>query len=126
MEKSKSKDRGKFLTVLLIFAIFGVLSALYSLINPNTITLTYGSISSWYFAYVAFGVTIGVINILGIYLWKRWVIYTLTLSAIATILIQLFILQPINPTMRMYTILSSIVGIAIWYWAIYRKWSYFE
>ncbi len=63
-----NKDRGKFLTIMIVFAAIGYLQALYYITNTNLVTQTYGSVPSWFSMYQIAALLVGVIIIFG--LWR--------------------------------------------------------
>lgn len=119
-----NKDRGKFLTLMLIFAAFGSLISLYQLTNTNALQQTYGPIPSWFTAYAILGSLAGVAVIIGIWMWKKWAVYLLAFSTAVTFLMQLFVLKPVQYGEFVYYM--TIVSAGLWFWAIYRKWKYFS
>ena len=117
-----NKDRGKFLTVMIVLAAFGYLQSLYYLTNTNVIEQAYGAVPSWFSFYALVGFGIGIITMVGIWLWKKWAVYLLVASTTITLLMQLFVLKPVQGQFVYY---MTIVSASIWFWAIYRKWKNF-
>ena len=111
---------------MLVFAAFGILSSLYYFTNTNAVAVTYGTVPSWYPIYVVVGLGLGVANVVGIWMWRKWAIYTIVASSVIGLLMQLFVLKPTQPGIGAFAYFSSIIGGGLWYWAIYRKWQYFE
>lgn len=123
---NQPKSRGVFLTLMLVFAAFGILSSLYYFTNTNAVAVAYGTVPSWYPIYMVVGLGLGVANVVGIWMWKKWAVYTIAASSVIALLMQLIILKPVQPGIGAYAYFSSILGAGLWFWAIYRKWLYFE
>lgn len=120
------KERGKFLTIMLVFAAFGILLSLYTLTNTNSVQQAYGSVPSWFYPYSILGLALGVANVVGVWMWKKWAIYTIVASSAIALIMQLFVLKPTQPEAGTIAYFSLIVGGGLWFWAIYRKWQYFK
>lgn len=118
-----NKDRGKFLTIMVILAAFGYLQSLYSFANTNVVQQTYGTVPNWFPIYTVLGLLVGVVTIAGIWMWRKWAVYLLAASTTITFLMQLFVLKPIQAGQFAYYM--TIVSAGLWFWAIYRKWKFF-
>ena len=118
------KKRGKFLTVLVILGVIGLIQIPYYLVNTSTLSMIYGNVPTWYPLFAVFGLVWGAATFVGIWLMKKWAVYMLIFSTILTFLIQLVVLKPIpNPGM-VYAM--TMISAGIWFWAIYRKWKVFK
>lgn len=119
------KKRGIFLTLLLVFALYGDVRALITLTDTNSIQQVYGSIPAWYYSYAIFGLVLGVVNIVGVWMWKKWAIYSIAASSVIAVLMELFVLKPVQPIVGQIAVVLTIISAGLWFWAIYRKWKYF-
>lgn len=126
VQSTITKSRGKFLTIMLVLAAFGVLSSAYTLVNSNSIAQTYGTVPSWFYPYLIFGFTLGVVNIVGLWLWKKWAVYTFFAASVISIIMPLFVLKPLDPNVGMVSFYMTIISCGLWFWAVYRKWNLFD
>ncbi len=120
------KDRGILLTVLLFLGVLGVVVSLFTLFNTKMVSQSYGSLPSWYFAYAFIGIIFGLLNMYGIWKWKKWVIYTFATSSIISVIMHAFVLKPVKSSAGPLPVIISLLSAGLWFYAIYRKWKYFE
>ena len=127
----KEKERGKFLTFWITLIAGGILvSALESWvawIKP----ISFG----WY-VYATSIQLLAAVELFGIWIWKKWGVYLLTAHQVIAICIIPFYQQAtahqiaelkIAPLPALvFGFLPQVVTILIWFWAIRRKWQYFE
>jgi len=118
------KDRGKFLTAMVILGIFGQLQTLYYLTNTNLVEQVYGTVPSWFSLYVLFGFLVGTVMLAGIWLLKKWAVYLLAFSTAMTFFMQLYVLKPVQAGQVTY--FMTMISAGLWFWAVYRKWESFE
>ncbi|MCX6783800.1 MAG: hypothetical protein NT141_01895 [candidate division WWE3 bacterium] len=119
------KQRGKFLTFMLVLAALGIIQTPYYLINTNALQLAYGNVPSWYPIYAVLGLGLGIGMIIGMWQLKKWAVYLLVASTTLTFLSQLFILKPAQQFAGV-TYAMTIVSAGLWFWAISRKWASFD
>lgn len=118
------KNRGKFLTAMIIFDVFGKLQSLYLLINTNLVEKAYPTLPSWFYFYQAVGYIIGFTIIIGMWLFKKWAVYLLAFSTTLAFIMQLFAFEPVYyGQLAKFTILFS---AGLYFWAILRKWKSFD
>ena len=125
------KDRGKFLTIMLVLVSLTPLVGLVGILLPGS-GLRAGGITvsnppDWYPTYSIITVVLGLAFIIGLWMWKKWGVYL----AIAYSLISLgagfaFNQSSHGPTVNLINQVSPLVSYALFYWAVYRKWKYFE
>ena len=119
------KQRGKFLTVMIVFAALGVIQTPYYLVNTNALQVAYGDVPSWYPIYAVIGLCLGTAMIVGMWQMKKWAVYMLVASSVLTFLSQLFILKPAAQVAGT-TYAMSVISAGLWFWAISRKWASFD
>lgn len=127
------KDRGKFLTIMLVLlalATLGLFRSLQSEIKhfdrfQNTYTLPPELNVYW--------LTILVIANIGIFIgilkWKKIALYVLFLLALVEVILNTLFLKMVTPLPQFITILAKILfflNYGLWFWAIKRKWQYFN
>ncbi len=125
-KSTSEKPRGKFLTIMLVFGAFGVLSSLYTLTNTSAIATAYGSVPAWFLPYTIVGLALGAAFLYGAWMWKKWAVYLYGVQFGLGLLIQLFVLKPADAGVGAYAYFLTIAGAGLMFWAIYRKWQYFE
>jgi hypothetical protein len=117
------KDRGKFLTIMIVLSAIGLLQSLYYLVNTDLIQQSYGVVPEWFQLYSVFGILFGSIMLIGLWMLKKWGVYLLTVSVVLSFVMQLFFLRP--QTYQEIVYILSIISAGIWFWAINRKWKNF-
>jgi hypothetical protein len=125
-EQVVKKERGVLLTILLVLGAIGILASLFTIFNTSLLLQTYGTLPNWYIPYMIAGFALGVVNLFGVWKWKKWVIYTLAVSSLVGIIMQVFFLKPVNTTTGPMPIIHSLLSTGLWFFAIYRKWRFFE
>lgn len=127
------KDRGIFLTIMLIFLLIALLKYIPSL--PKSIELQKNTefINNLYinlyipFKYLRF--SIALVSIWGMWIWKKWAVYLFFIHNIVGFGMLFMAQQDKLPHLYQITIMSIVINIlttGLWLWAIYRKWKYFE
>lgn len=121
------KTRGVFLTIIYIYGILlaimlfssGIIYPLMSLMDSTAGRQTLLVSVLEFIPLVA--------ALYGIWKWKKWGVYSLityiVISIIATFVSD--IVLKIYTGYAQYVISLDILGAAIWFWALSRKWSYF-
>ena len=112
-----NKQRGKFLTVMVILAVYSLLQRLV-LVTDSTLVFPRGFL---FFSFLI--LVLEVTALAGIWQWKKWAVQ---LYAASTVLIYFyvgFLLKPIQPYTQTY-VPELILGLSCW--AIYRKWKLFN
>lgn len=118
------KDRGKLLTTLLILASLILPWNFLYLIDKELVSKTYGSVPNWFNIYYAFIIFGGGLSLVGTWMWKKWSVYLAVFIAAIAHLVLLLFLKPSNYGLVNY--LGNVPIFALWGWAIYRKWKFFE
>jgi hypothetical protein len=120
----QQKQRGWFLTIMIVFLIVGDIQIPYYLwINPGALSTVYKSLPSWYSIYAVVGLASNVAIIIGIWMMKKWAAYLLALYFISKAVLDYFFIQPHS---MIVVFATTIVGAGLWFWAIYRKWEMFD
>ena len=122
----KKKDRGAFLTILIIMALVGGVTTLYSDLTNMSTVLSYNFENPplWYQYYFMTSIIITLISVYGIYRWQKWGVYLLIAHASIAFLIQ-FLIRNIHPWVNLFMPLVAVIMNGLWFWAIYRKRKYF-
>ncbi|MBI2066182.1 hypothetical protein HYT60_01605 [Candidatus Woesebacteria bacterium] len=125
------KERGKFLTAILIILSVGTIYGFVDLINKNFQEYAdyYNLPKLWFGAYFWFSWILHVMATIGLWVWKKWAVYL----SIATILIGLFIQVFFVkiPGIEWYKVLVLLllpltIIVVFLLWPISRKWKYFD
>lgn len=109
-----NKDRGKFLTIMIVLAAFGYLQSLYYLTNTNVVAQVYGTVPSWFPIYTVVGLLLVAVITVGLWLWKKRAIYLLAVSTVVTFLMQLFVLKSVQGGQFVYYM--TIISAGLWFW----------
>jgi hypothetical protein len=117
------KQRGKFLTLMIIFLVIGDVQIPYYLVNSNALKAVYGNLPPWYPLYVVFSLALNIAIIIGMWKMKKWSVYLLIVYFATKIPTELFMFRPVQ---QVATFATTLVGAGLWFWAIYRKWSLFD
>lgn len=134
---SKKKDRGKFLTVLFFSNGFFLVLSIPSYFAGQTILRSMGVTFTpplWIVGYSVITLILDVAALYGIWKWKKWgVVLWFVLMGLSILTSPHLVTQALSSlpnNLRQDTSLNDyirpIVGLALWLWAIYRKWKYFE
>lgn len=117
-------NRGKFLTIMIVFAALGYVQSLFYVANTSLLQSVYGTVPDWFPIYMLVALAVGVAAMAGIWQMKKWGAYILAASLVVTFLFQLFVLKPIQ--YGQFTFYMAAVSGGIWALAIYRKWQSFS
>jgi|tagenome__1003787_1003787.scaffolds.fasta_scaffold20727634_3 hypothetical protein len=146
----KKRERGNFLTFILMLSLGMMFYLLYQHVNVITdlpydlVYLVTGRISSIEFGglFYIFVYLAEIVALYGVFSWKKAAAYALFLLYIAYVVVFLtHVLAPVLP--QLYTTKSTVLRssiilglgelfllyipvIVFWFWAIRRKWKYFE
>jgi hypothetical protein len=121
--EAKRSRRGIFLLILLANYILVSLSRLLILLFPNFFANIYAGWPSWGYTFNLFIFIVEVIGIIGIFIWRKWGVYlivTITLVGISEDFLYLSSQKSITD------LLLTIPILALFIWAVSRKWSYFQ
>lgn len=124
--QSKTKDRGKLLTVMIILSVISLLFTLLAFSQPQILHTIYPQTPSWFSFYLIGGMVMGAVQLAGLWMMKRWAVYLLIFTSLLGIVIQLLFFNNGSPQNATNIILSTLVGWLIWGWAISRKWNQFD
>lgn len=124
----RPKERGKFLTFMLVLGLLGTVVSILQVISPGTLgTLESSYIGVtpgyrlWFTVYVFSHIPI----FIGIWKWKRIAVYAFFLiGGVQTLLISTT-LEPIYYPKTLLAVASAAVT-GLWFWAIKRKWHLFS
>lgn len=120
------KNRGIFLTIILILPLLELLIGIPSFFDPNRMQQNAG-LGNWYPPFIYLNAFLKLFLIWGMWMWKKWAVYLSFISFIPGLWISFIVLQNISPSSALIsTILGFILSAGLLFWAIYRKWKYFE
>lgn len=120
----KKGSRGVFLSVMIALLIIGDIQIPYYLwINPEALHTIYRTLPAWYSIYAFLELVSNVAIIIGMWKMKKWSVYLLALYFISKAIPDYFY---ILPDKQMAVFATTIIGAIFWFWAIKRKWFYFE
>lgn len=131
------KDRGQFLTILLVLATIMVIKDLYEFISSGQLTSLLDNPFNGPVYWTLLNEIVYISALVGIWLWKKWSVYLLfTLAGLGVIsllynLFSIYILHTIeldqiNTIVVLGGSFISILVVVIWYQAIRKKWQYFN
>ncbi len=120
------KDRGLFLTIMLILAFFWALVSILVPSDPDRMQQSAG-LGKWYPPFVYFNSFSNLFIVWGIWTWKKLAVYLNFISLIVGSWISFLVVRNISPDSYLIpTIFGTILSVGLWFWVIYRKWKYFE
>jgi hypothetical protein len=119
----KEKQRGIFLTIMILLLVLGDIQIPYYLANPDALKTVYSSIPSWYPLYALLGLASNIAIIIGVWRMKKWSVYLLVVYFASKVLVDFIY---ILPAQQMVVFATTAAGAALWFWAIYRKWELFD
>ena len=109
---------------MLLTLVVGDIQIPYFLwVDPSVLHSMYHNLPSWYPAYAVLGLASNIAIIIGIWKMKRWGAYLLALYFVAKAIPDMFYLVP-DKMLPVFA--TTIIGAALWFWAIYRKWEIFD
>jgi len=117
------KDRGKFLTTMLVLMIFMFVFSLYSS-HVADYQEFYQRVPSWLPVIAPFWLLVDIAALIGIWLWKKTAVYVYAISTILGILMEAFLLRPTDEALVYAFFILILFGLL--FWAISRKWKSFE
>ena len=121
------KNRGKFLTSLLVLQL--VLSVLYLYLISTTsysqnLLKIYTNVPSWSWTATLISIFIDIFSLIGIWLWKKSGVYVYVSAAVLSVLMEVFILRPRYDALGSVFVSLTMTGLL--FYAINRKWKYFS
>jgi hypothetical protein len=119
----KEKQRGIFLTIMILLLVLGDIQIPYYLANPDALNTVYNNIPSWYPLYALLGLASNIAIIIGVWRMKKWSVYLLVVYFASKVLVDFIY---ILPAQQMVVFATTAVGAGLWFWAIYRKWELFD
>ncbi len=119
----KEKQRGIFLTTMILLLVLGDIQIPYYLANPDALNTVYSNIPSWYPLYALLGLASNIAIIIGVWRMKKWSIYLLVAYFASKVLVDFIY---ILPAQQMVVFATTAAGAGLWFWAIYRKWELFD
>jgi hypothetical protein len=121
--EKKEKQRGIFLTIMILLLVLGDIQIPYYLANPDALNTVYSNIPSWYPLYALLGLASNIAIIIGMWLMKKWSTYLLVAYFASKLLVDFIY---ILPAQQMVVFATTAAGAGLWFWAIYRKWELFD
>ena len=125
MKTTNSKERGLFLTILIIWGIIGALliffsGIIYPLVGMGSDNVTLLLLISM-LEFVSLAVALS-----GMWNWKKWGVYSLVAYTITSILATVLFAVKLYGGYAIGGIVIDLLGAGLWFWALSRKWSYFN
>ncbi len=121
------RKRGKFLTILLVLGIIGIIPSLFHIFDREVVLYKQLIIPSvWFSVIVSVNTLMNAGGILGIWLWKKWGVYFIGLSIILQLVVQAVYVNPLYGGPGLVAYLVGFFFDFLWTWALYRKWHYFQ
>jgi hypothetical protein len=121
--EKKEKQRGIFLTMMILLLVLGDIQIPYYLANPDALNTVYSNIPSWYPLYALLGLASNIAIIIGMWRMKKWSTYLLVAYFASKLLVDFIY---ILPAQQMAVFATTAAGAGLWFWAIYRKWELFD
>lgn len=125
------KERGKLLTAILIILCAGTIYGFFNLINENFQEYTnyYQLPELWFKAYFWLSWILHVMEIIGLWMWKRWAVYLSIAMILIGLFIQVFFIKV--PGIEWYKVLVFLlfplaVIVGFFLWPVSRKWKFFD
>jgi len=126
LNKIIDPKRGKVLTIMLvlsaIFQVWDFTNILRGNHIKDAIELN-AYVPNWYTPYYIVMWSIYIPILIGIWLWKKWVVYFDITTSILQVFLMLYLFRPLN---LLLLIPVYIVFYGVYLWAIFRKWQYFK
>lgn len=119
----KEKQRGIFLTIMILLLVLGDIQIPYYLANPDALNTVYSNIPSWYPLYALLGLASNIAIIIGVWRMKKWSVYLLAVYFASKVLVDFIY---ILPAQQVVVFATTAAGAGLWFWAIYRKWELFD
>ncbi len=125
MKTTTLKNRGLFLTILLIWGIIGALLIFFSGIIYPLVGMGSHTVSLILLISVLEFVSLaGALH--GIWKWKKWGVYALVAYIAISLVSTLVFAVKLYGGYAFGGIIIALLGAVLWFWAIQRKWSYFK
>ena len=130
-DTAPTKERGIFLTVVILFHVLTVIVKVFSdmaLVTGNS-SLEISPSGSVPIDLSESAILVA--GIVGLLRWKRWGFYLILVRLAVTIAVQLFVYHSLGQNLiagynGTLNVIYDFAGAAIVSLAVYRKWSYFE
>ena len=121
--ETKPLKRGAFLWIMLANSTLLSFTRLMTLLFPTFFANVYAGGPSWFYAFNAFIFVVEVFGITGLFIWRRWGAYLIVTITLIGILEDFLYLSSRKADAD---ILLTTVVLALFIWAVTRKWSYFR
>lgn len=122
------KERGALLTIILVFESLVLLKSLFDInnfINPAYPNFIYIYVPMWYSKVAIISLVLALIINICLWTWKKFGVYLLIFSQALLLINNVFILK--LTSLGIFLTLIIVVSLnALEFWAIYRKWKYFD
>jgi hypothetical protein len=129
MVNTSTKSRGIFLTILYVYSVLLAIMLFYSGIIYPPIIMGMGSTAGKLTLLVsALEIIPLAVALYGIWRWRRWGIYSLSVYIAIAILATFVsdVVFKIYVGYAQYVISFDLLTAVLWFWALSRKWSYFK
>ena len=126
LNKIIDPKRGKVLTIMLVLSAIFQVWDFTNILRGNHIkdAIEFNVyVPNWYTPYYIVMWSIYIPILIGIWLWKKWVVYFDITTSILQVFLMLYLFRPLN---LLLLIPVYIVFYGVYLWAIFRKWQYFK
>ena len=126
LNKIIDPKRGKVLTIMLVLSAIFQVWDFTNILRGNHIkdAIEFNAyVPNWYTPYYIVMWSIYIPILIGIWLWKKWVVYFDITTSILQVFLMLYLFRPLN---LLLLIPFYIVFYGVYLWAIFRKWQYFR
>ncbi|OGD90298.1 hypothetical protein A2W45_04090 [Candidatus Curtissbacteria bacterium RIFCSPHIGHO2_12_41_11] len=126
LNKIIDPKRGKVLTIMLVLSAIFQVWDFTNILRGNHIkdAIEFNAyVPNWYTPYYIVMWSIYIPILIGIWLWKKWVVYFDITTSILQVFLMLYLFRPLN---LLLLIPVYIVFYGVYLWAIFRKWQYFK
>ena len=126
LNKIIDPKRGKVLTIILVISAIFQIWDVTNILRGNHIkdAIEFNAyVPNWYTPYYIVMWSIYIPILIGIWLWKKWVVYFDITTSILQVFLMLYLFRPLN---LLLLIPVYIVFYGVYLWAIFRKWQYFK
>ena len=129
MVSSKIKKvRGVLLSLLLVFNSYIFLRTILNFnyfSNPVYPAFIFIFVPSWYIRVSVVLTVLSFIYLIGLWTWKKWGVYAYILSRTIFIFFNLAVLKLTQTGLILIATIEIVMDVLV-FWAIHRKWKYFD
>ena len=121
--EAKQSKRGAFLWIMLSNYIVVSVSRLLTLLFPTFFANVYAGGPSWGYTFNLFLLTVEVVGLIGMFVWKRWAVYLMVVGILIGVSQDFLHLSSQN---SIPDIILTMPILVLFMWAVKRKWTHFK